>query len=63
MVRDYYEEINKVVTEYEEYKPWHTKSLDWASDRVCWAWKWKKITKPQMEELADRITVLYESMR
>lgn len=58
-MKDYYAEINKVVTEYENHKPYHTRNIEWAANRVDWAWKWKKITKEQMEELADRITVIF----
>jgi hypothetical protein len=61
-MRDYYKEIDEVVSSYEQYKPYHTKDIDWAANRVDWAWKWRKITKPQVEELADRITKVYEDM-
>jgi len=61
-MRDYYKEIDEVVSSYEQYKPYHTKDIDWAANRVDWAWEWRKITKPQMEELADRITKIYEDM-
>lgn len=50
----FYEEINEVLKSYEEFKPYHTKNLSWATDRICWAWKWKKISKEEMEELAQR---------
>lgn len=60
MARDFYTEINKVVSEYEDGKPWHTRDINWATDRVAWCWKWRKITKEQMEELADRITAIFE---
>lgn len=53
-MKDYYSEIDKVLKEYEEYKPYHTKDIDWACNRIDWAWKWRKISKMQMEELADR---------
>ena len=55
-MKDYYSEIDKVLKEYEEYKPYHTKNIDWACNRIDWAWKWRKISKTQMEELADRAT-------
>jgi hypothetical protein len=62
-MRNYYEEIDTVVRSFEDYKPYHMKSLEWASDRVCWCWRWKHITRPQMEELADRITKLFDERR
>ena len=58
-VRDYYKEINDVLVEYENYKPWHTRNIDWACDRIEWCWKWKKITREQMEELTDRAIAIY----
>lgn len=58
-VRDYYKEIDDVLTEYENYKPWHTRNIDWACDRIEWCWKWKKITREQMEELTDRAIAIY----
>lgn len=58
-MKDYYKEIDNVVREYENHKPYHTRSIDWAADRVNWCWKWRKITKEQMKELADRITEVY----
>ena len=59
MARNYYAEIDKVISEYENGKPWHTRDIDWAANRVDWCWKWRKITKEQMEELANRITAIF----
>ena len=58
--QDYYNEINKVLTEYEENKTWHSKDIHWAADRIYWCWKWKKITKEQMEKLADRANAIFD---
>ncbi len=52
--QDYYDEIDAVLREYEQNKPWHTKDIFWACDRIDWAWKWKKIDEHQMENLSDR---------
>ena len=52
----YYDEINKVLTEYENYKPYHSRDIHWACNRIGWCWQWKKITKKQMIELANRAT-------
>jgi hypothetical protein len=60
MARDFYTEIDKVISEYENGKPWHTRDIDWAANRISWAWKWKKITEEQMEELADRAVAIME---
>lgn len=51
---DWYSKLNKALESYENHKPWHDKSVEWICDRIDWCWKWKKITKDQMEELADR---------
>lgn len=59
-MKDYYAEIDKVLTEYENHKPYHTRNIDWASNRIVWAWKWKKITREQMSELADRATAIFD---
>ena len=53
--RDYYVEIDTALQSYENYKPWHEKSIDWICDRIDWCWKFKHITEKQMEELADRV--------
>lgn len=50
----YYEEIDKALKSYEEFKPYHTRNTEWICNRIDWCWKWRKITKAQMEELCDR---------
>lgn len=59
MARNYYAEIDEVISEYENGKSWHIRDIDWAANRVDWCWKWRKITKEQMEELANRITAIF----
>lgn len=59
-MNNYYKEIDKVLREYEEYKPYHTRDIDWACNRIAWCWKWRKITKEQMEKLADRATAILD---
>ena len=54
-MKNYYKEIDEAIKSYEEGKPYQTKSIGWICDRIDWCWKWKKITKAQLEELADRI--------
>ena len=61
MKRDYYEEINKALLEYEEFKPYTRHSIDWITDRIDWCWKFRKITEQQTNELADRVITLLES--
>ena len=50
----FYNQIDEVLISYEEHKPYHTKDMDWACNRIEWAWKWKKISFKEMEALADR---------
>ena len=57
---NYYDEIDNAIIEYENYKPYHTKTTEWICNRIDWAWKWRKITEAQMNELADRITKVLE---
>ena len=56
----YYKEIDNVLKSYEKHKPYHDRDIDWAASRIDWCWRWKKITKEQMEELADRATLIFE---
>lgn len=58
--KNYYKEIDSALKPYELNKPYKIYSLDWIADRIDWAWKWRKITKEQMEELADRVVKIYE---
>lgn len=38
----------------------YTGNLDiyWCGDSIAWLWKWKKITKAEMESLCDRVIAL-----
>ena len=56
----FYEEINKALYSYENYKPYHPYSIEWISNRISWCWKWKKISKSEMEELCDRVITILE---
>lgn len=53
-MKDYYVEIDTALKSYEEFKPYHTKHIEWITDRIDWCWKFRHITREQMEELADR---------
>lgn len=59
-MKDFYSEINRSLTAIENGK-YSQHSLDWCADRVDWCWKWKKITRSQMEELADRVSSCYDA--
>jgi len=60
--KDYYKEIDEVLKRYEEYKPYFDKNIEWAANRIDWAYHWHKITEDQMEELADRVVKIYEDL-
>ena len=54
-----YEKIDKAIT-YHEKLGHYERSLDSIADYINWAWKWKKITREQMESAADRVCALYD---
>ena len=56
----FYSEIDKALQSYENCKPYHTRNIEWISNRISWCWKWRKITKEQMEELCDRVIKVLE---
>ena len=59
-MRDYYSEIDKALSRLEQFKyPLH--SIDWCANRIDWCWKWRKITREQMESLAERVTTFYKT--
>ena len=58
----YYNEIDEALKSYEEYKSYHTKSIDWICNRIDWCWKWRKITEAQLIELTDRIMLVMEAI-
>lgn len=56
----FYNEIDEALQSYENYKPYHIHDIDWISNRISWCWKWRKITKEQMEELCERAIKILE---
>ena len=53
--KDYYAQLNRWVSQYE--KPGFKEvSSDIITNKICWCWKFRKITREQMEELCDRMT-------
>ena len=54
-----YEKINRWLKQHEGYK-YTERSLDSIADYIDWAWKWRKISREQMEETTDRICNLFE---
>ena len=62
MAKNFYEELNKALKSYEEFKPYHQYKLDWIADKIDWCWKFKKISEDQMKELTDRICKVFEEI-
>lgn len=58
----FYNEIDKALQSYENYKPYHARKIEWITNRISWCWKWKKISKEQMEILCERATKILEDM-
>ncbi len=53
-----YEKIDRVLKQHESYK-YCERSLDSIADYIDWAWKWRKISREEMENAADRVCELY----
>ena len=49
------------IERYENFKyvP-NTLSISWCCDSIDWLWKWRKITKQEMESLCDRMILIIE---
>ena len=54
-----YQKIDKALKQHENHK-YAERSLDSIADYIAWAWKWRKITKEEMENAADRVFALYD---
>ena len=52
--RNYYKEIDEALKTYEEFKPWHTKDIDWICNRIDWCWKFHHITNEQRADFSER---------
>ena len=55
-----YEKIDRVLRQYEKHG-YAERSLDSLADYINWAWKWRKITREEMENAADRVCALYDA--
>ena len=59
--RDYYAEIDKALKSHEEFRQWNEKPMSWITNRIDWCWKFRKITREQMESLCARAILVFES--
>ena len=57
-----YEKIDKALKQHENHK-YYERSLESIADYIDWAWKWRKITEAEKDEVCDRICVLLEEER
>lgn len=55
-----YEKIDKALKQHEK-NGYYERSLDSIASYIDWAWKWRKITHEEMENVADRICALYDA--
>ena len=57
-----YQKIDKALKQHENYK-YYERSLESIADYIDWAWKWKKITEKEKDDVVERICILYEKDR
>lgn len=50
-----YDRINRELSMHERGRGSHTVGISWITDRIDWAWKFRKITSDQKDELCDRV--------
>lgn len=48
-----YEKIDRALKQHEQHK-YTERSLESIAGYLDWAWKWRKITEEQKDELVDR---------
>ena len=57
-----YEKIDRALYQHER-NGYHERSLDSIADYIDWAWKWRKISREEMESVTDRICKLFDEHR
>lgn len=53
-----YEKIDRALKQHENHK-YAERSLESIASYLDWAWKWRKITEEQKDELVDRWLVVH----
>lgn len=62
--KNYGAEINQWLEYHESYDSRRQiHDLDFIADRIAWCWKFRKITREQMESFCDRIIALFEELQ
>lgn len=59
--RDWYSFIDKNLRAYEELR-YAMIPMEKLTARIDWCWKFRKITREQMEELCDRAIAIYKDV-
>lgn len=54
-----YEKIDRALKQHERGK-YCERTLDSIADYIDWAWKWRKLTEKEKDEVCDRICALLE---
>lgn len=55
-----YEKIDRALKQHENHK-YAERSLESIASYLDWAWKWRKITEEQKDELVDRWLVAHDA--
>ena len=53
-----YQKIDRVLKQHENHK-YYERSLESIASYIDWAWKWRKISEKEKDEVCDRICALY----
>ena len=56
----YEQQLEKAITDFENYHPYPQHNIDWICNRISWCWKWRKISREKMEDFSDRICKIME---
>ncbi len=54
-----YEKIDRALTQHEKHR-YYERSLESIANYIDWAWKFRKISRSEMESAVDRICKLFE---
>ena len=57
----YYDQIDKAIKSYVQFRPCHPMSPDKICDKIDQCWKCRKISEHQMHNLVDRIVYLMDN--
>jgi len=54
-----YQKIDRILKQHENHK-YAERSLESIANYIDWAWKWRKLSEKEKDEVCDRICVLFE---